>query len=71
MLVFRDGKWLDVPINLSDPLFTEGHRREMATMIAARLESTPYALALAEAEKTIYMRLFGLVPRKEHSGPKD
>ena len=71
MLVFRNGKWLDVPVSLSDPIFTEGHRREMATMIAGRIESTSYAVALAEAEKAMYLRLFGLVPRKEHSGPKD
>jgi hypothetical protein len=60
MLVFRNGKWLDVPVNVSDPIFTEGHRREMATMIASRVESSSYASALAEAEKLIYGRLYSL-----------
>ena len=60
MLVFRNGKWLDVPVNVSDPIFTEGHRREMATIIASRVESSSYASALAEAEKVLYQRLYSL-----------
>ena len=60
MLVFRNGKWLDVPVNVSDPIFTEGHRREMATIIASRVETSSYASALAEAEKLIYGRLYSL-----------
>ena len=60
MLVFRNGKWLDVPVNVSDPIFTEGHMREMATIIASRVESSSYASALAEAEKVLYERLYSL-----------
>lgn len=60
MLVFRNGRWLDVPVNVSDPIFTEGHRREMASMIASRVESRSYASALADAEKVLYERLYSL-----------
>jgi hypothetical protein len=60
MLVFRNGRWLDVPVNVSDPIFTESHRREMATMIASRIESCSYASATAEAEKLLYERLYSL-----------
>lgn len=64
MLVFRNGKWLDIPIKVSDPIFTEGHRREMATIVAAKIENTSFAAAMAEAEKVIYMRLYRQVPAR-------
>ena len=71
MLVFHSGQWLDIPVKVSDPIFTDGHRREMATMIAAKANIS-YEAAAAAAEKVLYMRLCrGLVPREEHGSPKN
>ena len=73
MLVFRSGSWTDIPVNLSDPLFTEGHRREAAALIGTRLAGgVSLAAATAEAEKILYMRLYPeLVMRKEHGTPEN
>ena len=73
MLVFRSGIWRSVDVPLSDPIFTEGHRREAASMIASSMEGGSSSVtAIAEAEKVLYLRLYkGLVVRKEHCAPKD
>jgi hypothetical protein len=73
MLVFRSGVWRNVDVALSDPIFTEGHRREAAAMIATAMErGISLVAAIAEAEKTLYLRLYsGLVMRKEHSTPEN
>lgn len=83
MLVFRSGAWRTVQVVLSDPLLTEGHRREAASMIAAKMDKgASLTAATAEAEKTLYLRLYpGLkscagsttvsVLREEHGAPKN
>ena len=60
MLVFRSGVWKTIPVIFSDPMFTEGHRREAAAIIASRVEKGGSLVsATAEAEKTLYLRLYG------------
>jgi hypothetical protein len=73
MLVFRSGSWKTVQVNLSDPIFTEAHRREAAAMVGTRIiKGISLAAATAEAEKILYMRLYPeLVMRKEHSTPEN
>jgi hypothetical protein len=73
MLVFRNGIWKTVEVALSDPLFTEGHRREAAAMIASRMEKGESLVsARAEAEKILYSRLYPeLVSREQHGAPKN
>jgi len=73
MLVFRSGIWRSVDISLSDPIFTESHRREAAAMIASSMEGgISLVAATAAAEKILYLRLYkGLVMRKEHCTPKN
>jgi hypothetical protein len=66
MLVFRSGTWTTTPVVLSDPIFTEGHRREIASIIASRMEKgDSLVAATAAAEQALYLRLYGgLVMRK-------
>ena len=73
MLVFRSGLWRSVEVSLSDPIFTDAHRREAAAMIASYMEAgVSLVAATAEAEKILYLRLYkGLVMRKEHCTPKN
>lgn len=72
MLVFRNSLWRSVPVILSDPIFTQGHKQEMAASIASQMDAgISLVSATAEAEKTLYMRLYGLVLRKEHSRPEN
>ena len=73
MLVFHSGAWSDIQVSLSDPIFTEGHRREAASMIASYMKKgISLVAATAEAEKTLYLRLYsGLVMRKEHGTPEN
>ena len=64
MLVFRSGTWKTIPVVFSDPMFTEGHRREAAAIIASRVEKGgSLVAATAEAEKTLYLRLYQQVPK--------
>lgn len=71
MLVFRSGQWHDIDVNLSDPIFTEGHRREAAAMMASLIEKgVSLVSARAEAEKTLYSRMYSIL-RKEHCSPED
>lgn len=63
MLAFRGGVWASVNVALSDPLFSEGHRREAAAIIATEMKKgLSVQAATAEAERILYKRLF-LVPR--------
>jgi len=73
MLVFRNGTWKKVEVKLSDPIFTEGHRREAAALIASRTEKGDSLVsATAEAEKVLYGRLYpNLVSREQHGSPKN
>jgi hypothetical protein len=73
MLVFRGGAWRNVQVVLSDPLFTEGHRREAASMIAAGMDKgASLVAATAAAEKALYLRLYpDLAIREEHGPPKN
>jgi len=73
MLVFHSGIWHDVPVAFSDPIFTEGHHREAASMIAERVaKGACFADATAFAEKSLYLRLYPqLVVRKEHGAPQN
>ena len=66
MLVFRAGAWTEIDVVLSDPIFTEGHRREIAAIIASRMEKgDSLTAATAAAEQAMYLRLYGgLVVRK-------
>jgi hypothetical protein len=56
MLVFRNGEWRDVPVNLSDPLFSEAHRRQAAAIIAG-MEKLSVQAATKEAERILYEML--------------
>jgi hypothetical protein len=73
MLVFRSGSWRNVQVVLSDPLFTEGHRREAASMIAASMDKgASLVAATAAAENALYLRLYpDLAIREEHSTPEN
>lgn len=73
MLVFRNATWKTVNVALSDPLFTEGHRREAAALIASRMEKCDSLVsATSEAEKALYKRLYSqLVSREQHGTPKN
>lgn len=73
MLVFRSGGWRNVQVVLSDPLFTEGHRREAASMIAASMDKgASLVAATAAAENALYLRLYpDLAIREEHSTPEN
>ena len=66
MLVFRAGVWIIIDVVLSDPIFTDGHHREIAAIIASRMEKgDSLVAATAAAEQAIYLRLYGgLVVRK-------
>lgn len=72
MLVFRKGVWRTVEIVLTDPLFSEGHRMEAASIAATAMEKgLSVQAATAEAERILYGRLFpGLVPREQHGTPQ-
>ena len=73
MLVFRSGAWRNVQVVLSDPLFTEGHRREAASMIAASMDKgASLVAATAAAENALYLRLYpDLAIREEHGRPEN
>jgi len=73
MLVFRSASWHSIEVNLSDPLFTDAHRREAAAMIVTSVQrGISLAAARADAEKILYMRLYdSLVMRKEHGAPEN
>ena len=73
MLVFRNGTWKTVEVELSDPILTEGHRLEAAALIASRMEKGDSLVsATAEAEKVLYNRLYPqLVSREQHRTPKN
>lgn len=70
MLIFRKGKWKEIVLPLVDPVFSEEHKK-LAASIAASSAKTGDAL-MGVVEEFLYMRLYpGLLPRKEHRGPKD
>jgi hydroxymethylpyrimidine/phosphomethylpyrimidine kinase len=73
MLVFRSGSWRNVQVVLSDPLFTDGHRREAASIIAARMgKGASLVAATAAAEQVLYSSLYAeLVTREEHGPPEN
>ena len=72
MLVFRKGVWRAVEIVLTDPLFSEAHRMEAASIAVTAMEKgLSVQAATAEAERILYGRLFpGLVPREQHGSPQ-
>ena len=57
MLVFRNGEWRDVPVNLTDPLFSEAHRSQAAVIIAVAMEKVSVQAATSEAERILYKQL--------------
>jgi hypothetical protein len=57
MLVFRNGEWRDVPVNLTDPLFSEAHRLQAAAIIATAMEKLSVQAATSEAERILYKQL--------------
>ena len=65
MLVFRNGEWRDVPVNLSDPLFSEEHRRQAAAIIAT-MEKLSVQAATKEAERILYEAIFSLEGTTSH-----
>jgi len=56
MLVFRNGEWRDVPVNLTDPLFSEAHRLQAAAIIAT-MDKLSIQAATKEAERILYKQL--------------
>lgn len=59
MLSFRGGAWSSVNVALSDPLFSEAHRREAAAIVATGMKKgLSVQAATAEAERILYERLF-------------
>lgn len=62
MLVFRRGKWIDASAAveaLSDPIFTEGHRRAAAAVAGTWLaKGHSVDAAVAAAEKVLYEEIY-------------
>ena len=73
MYAFRNGTWRHVNIALSDPLFSEEHRREAAAIVATKMEKgVSLQASTAEAEKILYSKLFPrLVSGKQHGAPEN
>lgn len=66
MHVFRRGKWIDaaaVVEALSDPIFTEGHRRAAAAVAGTWLaKGHSVDAAVAAAEKALYEEIYKVTP---------
>jgi hypothetical protein len=74
MWVFSRGKWQDIALPFSDPVWTEAHRRMAATVIASALGRGATAReAEREAEEVVYGVLYdGLgIAGKEHGAPQN
>lgn len=74
MWVFSRGKWIDITLPFSDPVWTEGHKRMAATVIASALgRGATIVAAEREAEEVVYSVLYeGLsVTGKQHSAPQN
>lgn len=71
MLSFRNGAWRTIPVVLTDPLFSEEHRQQLAAAAATSMaKGLSVQNSIAKAETIIYMRLFpGLVSREQHGPP--